>query len=162
MKEWILVISLITVTTQGLFAQNPKPRVEQNDPTKHHQDLTLRVTADEPATFTLPTSNSPVRIDLSALAIGTTNGEHPSPILRSFTVLYASLTDSIFIVDGNDPPQHLAQSGVSFTNQPGPDSVRLTLSIAPSAKGIPKQLDISTPVSTSGVTLIEVRVSLWY
>ena len=63
MKKSALVIVLAwAVSVNVLVAQGQRTRTETYDPAKHHQDVTLRVTADAPATFTLPTSNSPIRL----------------------------------------------------------------------------------------------------
>lgn len=157
-----VVILLMPILAGGAFAQTQRPRVEQIDPAKHHQDLTLRITADQTAAFTLPTSNSPIRFDLSATAVGSTTGEQPNPILRSGTFLHASLTDLIFLTNGDNPAVAVGQSGVSFTNQPGRDGVRVTIAMGLSSKGVPKQLELSSPEPMSGFTMIEVRIALWY
>lgn len=162
-KPVSLAALMMAVIVSAVFAENQRPRVEQpNDPTKHHQDLTLRVTADQPTTFALPASNSPIRIDLSASAIGSVTGQQPNPILRSATFLHNSLTDAIFVTDGNSPAVAIGQSGISFTNQPGPDGVRVTISLGLSPKGVPKQLEFSVPEAMSGFTQIEIRIALWY
>lgn len=161
-KPAVVTALLVAVSISGLFAERQRPRVEPYDPAKHHQDVTLRVTVDEPATFLLPASNSPVRLDLSALAIGFTTAEQPNPIMRSATLFHNSLTDSIFLTDGNNPAVALGAGGISFTNDPGKVGVRMTVSMALSSKGASKQLEISTQDSASGVTAIEVRIALWY
>lgn len=159
----IVACLLVGVLGSGLLAQTQKPRFElTTDPSKHHQDLTLRVTPDQSVTFSLPTSNSPIRLDLAANAIGTITGDQPNPILRSATLFHNSISDSIFLSDGINPATRLTQGGVSFTNQPGSDGVRMTIAIGLSSKGISKQLEVSVPDGMSGIALIEVRISLWY
>lgn len=160
---------LMAMLCTGLLAQKQKPKaVEQvNDPAKHHQDLTLRITADQPAAFTLPTSDSPIRLDLSAWAIGYTGSTQPDPILRSATLLHRSIVDAVFLADGSSPAVALTSSGVSFANQPGAGGVGMTIGIAHSPGGVPRQIIVSAPEPMSGggqqfFNQIEVRISLWY
>lgn len=161
-KATPVAILLMLVSMSALFAQSPRTRVEAMDPAKHHQDLTLRVTPDQPATFTLPASNSPIRMDMSVAGLGPLSGMPPNPILRSATLLHNSLTEAVFLTDGNNPPVELNEHGVSFTNQPGADGVRMTVALSLPPTGTSRLLQISSPVRMDGFTMMEVRIALWY
>lgn len=154
------------ICVTNVLAQTQRSRVETNDPTKHHQDVTLRVSIDQSAAFTLPSSDSPIRVDLSASAVGLTGTTPPNPILRSATLIYATLSDAIFMTAGNDPAVILDQTGATFANTAGASGVHMAISLARSAS-VPKQLVVSVPEPISGMgqqffNQIEVRISLWY
>lgn len=157
------VAAVITLTSLSVVtAQSQRTRVEPYDPSKHHQDITLRISPDQAGSFILPTSNSPIRMDISAAAIGSAIGEQPNPIVRSATVFHSSVNNSIFFTDGNSPALALDERGVTFGNQPGADGIKMAISIALSPKGVPRQIEVSSPQPLPGLMQIEVRIALWY
>lgn len=169
MKHVVVTASLLAaVCIAPLFAQQRPRRVETaDDPTKHHQDVTVHVATDQPAVFTLTASNSPVRMDVSAVMLGDANGAQPNPILRSATLLHTSITDETFFTHGDDPPVPLTQSGIAFANHPGADGLRMTIALGLPAARAGKQIQVSVPDPISGFgqqffNQIDVRISLWY
>jgi hypothetical protein len=167
MRQAVAVIGIgFVICAANVLAQTQRARVETNDPTKHHQDVTLRVSVDHSAAFTIPSSDSPIRVDLSASAVGLAGGTQPHPILRSATLIYATLLDAILMTAGNDPAVVLDQTGTVFANAAGTNGVRMAILLARSA-AVPKQLVVSVPEPISAMgqqyfNQIEVRISAWY